>query len=46
MNLLVLKLTGEIGQANGGNVPTAKNTFESAANKSRVYASVGVRFGL
>jgi len=46
INLFVVKISGEIGQATGGSGPTLKNTFESTAYKARNYASLGVRFGL
>ncbi len=46
LNLLFFKLAAEVGQASGGEVATF-NTFEgSAANASRTYGSLGVRFGL
>ena len=46
LNLLFFKLAAEVGQAQGGDVTTF-NTFEgSAANASRTYGSLGVRFGL
>jgi hypothetical protein len=47
LNLLVLKLVGEVGQVSGGTLsPTPFNTFSTgAANDSRTYASVGARFG-
>lgn len=45
MNLLILKLTGEIGQVSGGTVNTY-NTFNGKqAADSRLYGSVGARFG-
>lgn len=44
MNLLVMKLIGEIGVVSGGDVPT-HNTFETKADASRMYGSVGIRFG-
>jgi hypothetical protein len=45
MNLLLLKLTGEIGQVSGGTINTY-NTFNGKqAADSRIYGSVGARFG-
>ena len=45
MNLLLFKLTGEIGQVSGGTINTY-NTFNGKqAADSRIYGSVGARFG-
>ena len=45
INLLILKLTGEIGQVSGGTI-TTYNTFSGKqAADSRIYGSVGARFG-
>jgi hypothetical protein len=45
MNLLLLKLTGEIGQVSGGEISTY-NTFNGKQPAdSRVYGSIGARFG-
>lgn len=45
MNLLLLKLTAEIGQVSGGEIIT-HNTFNGKqAADSRVYGSIGARFG-
>lgn len=45
MNLLLLKLTAEIGQVSGGEISTY-NTFDGKqAADSRIYGSVGARFG-
>jgi hypothetical protein len=46
INLLLLKIVGEIGQVSGGEVsPTPFNTFSSGKpDDSRVYGSVGLRF--
>jgi len=44
MNLLVLKLIGEIGQVSGATVNTF-NTFDKRADASRLYGSVGARLG-
>ena len=46
LNLVILKLIGEIGQVSGGNIPATYNSFGSAkANDARTYGSVGLRFG-
>ncbi|HJQ19164.1 MAG TPA: hypothetical protein VJ867_02375 [Gemmatimonadaceae bacterium] len=45
MNLLVLKLVGTVGMVSGGDIPTY-NSYDNAPDKSRLYGSVGVRFGL
>ena len=46
INMMVVKLVGEIGQVSGGTFPTPTNTFSSGAqDDSRLYASVGLRFG-
>jgi hypothetical protein len=45
LNLLMLKVSGEIGKVSGGTVNTF-NTFENkAADDSRLYGSVGLRLG-
>jgi hypothetical protein len=45
MNLLLFKLTGEIGQVSGGTINTF-NTFNGKQPAdSRIYGSVGARFG-
>jgi hypothetical protein len=45
LNLLLFKLTGEIGQVSGGTINTY-NTFNGKqAADSRIYGSVGARFG-
>ena len=46
INLLLLKIVGEIGQVSGGELsPAPFNTFSGgAANDSRLYGSVGLRF--
>lgn len=41
-NLLVAKVIGEIGSVSGGEVNTF-NTFDEAADKSRLYGSIGIR---
>jgi hypothetical protein len=46
LNLLIFKIAGEVGQSSGGDVTTFNTFSGSAANASRVYGSLGVRFGL
>jgi hypothetical protein len=41
-NLLIAKIVAEVGQVSGGDVTTF-NTFDEAADKSRLYGSVGIR---
>jgi hypothetical protein len=45
INLLILKLTGEIGQVSGGTINTYNTFSGKQAADSRVYGSVGARFG-
>jgi hypothetical protein len=45
MNLLLIKLVGSVGMASGGDIKTY-NSYDTAADKSRLYGSVGVRFGI
>jgi len=45
MNLLILKLTGEIGQVSGGTINTYNTFSGKQAADSRVYGSVGAQFG-
>lgn len=45
MNLVVLKLVGTVGMVSGGDIMTY-NSYDNPADKSRVFGSVGVRFGL
>jgi hypothetical protein len=46
LNLLLFKVTGEIGSASTVSDVTTFNAFSSgAAGKSRTYGSVGIRFG-
>ena len=45
MNLLLLKLTGEIGQVSGGTIDTFNTFSGKQAADSRIYGSVGARFG-
>jgi len=42
MNLLILKLVGEIGMVSGGTV-TTYNKFDKPADNSRLYGSIGAR---
>jgi hypothetical protein len=44
MNLLLFKLFGEVGMVSGGTVDTY-NVFDKKADASRLYGSVGLRFG-
>lgn len=44
MNLMILKLIGEIGMVSGGEASTY-NTFDKSADASRMYGSVGIRLG-
>ncbi|HEY2853181.1 MAG TPA: hypothetical protein VGJ18_10065 [Gemmatimonadaceae bacterium] len=44
LNMLLAKVVGEIGMMSGGTINTY-NKFDSAPDKSRVYGSVGLRFG-
>src|SRR5690606_5315873 len=45
LHLVVMRLVGEVGRTWGGDAPTF-NTFEgTSASESRVYGSVGLRFG-
>jgi hypothetical protein len=45
MNLLLFKLTGEIGQVSGGTINTFNSFSGKQAADSRIYGSVGARFG-
>ena len=45
MNLVVLKIIASGGMVSGGDIKTW-NAYKDAADKSRMYGSVGVRFGL
>lgn len=44
MNILLVKLVGTIGMVSGGDVPTFSR-FETDADASRLYGSVGLRIG-
>ena len=46
LNLLIFKIAGEVGQASGGDVTTFNTFSGSAANASRTYGSLGIRFGI
>ena len=45
MNLLLIKIVGTVGQVTGGDIKTY-NSFDTPADKSRLYGSLGVRFGI
>lgn len=45
LNLLLFKLTGEIGQVSGGEINTFNTFSGKQAADSRIYGSVGARFG-
>ena len=45
MNLLLIKLVGSVGMVSGGDIKTY-NSYDNAADKSRLYGSLGVRFGI
>jgi hypothetical protein len=45
LNLLLFKLTGEIGQVSGGTINTYNQFSGKQAADSRIYGSVGARFG-
>jgi hypothetical protein len=45
MNLLLIKLVGTVGMVSGGDIQTY-NSYDTPADKSRLYGSVGVRIGL
>ncbi|MEX2111409.1 MAG: hypothetical protein WD802_12445 [Gemmatimonadaceae bacterium] len=45
MSLLLLKLTGEIGQVSGGEISTYNTFSGKQAADSRIYGSIGARFG-
>jgi hypothetical protein len=45
LNLLLFKLTGEIGQVSGGTINTYNTFSGKQAADSRIYGSVGARFG-
>jgi hypothetical protein len=46
INMSVVRLVGEIGQVSGGTFTAPTNTFSKGAqDDSRIYASLGLRFG-
>jgi hypothetical protein len=45
LNMLLAKIVAEIGQASGGSASTYNSFSGGAADKSRLYGSVGVRIG-
>src|SRR6266480_6109649 len=45
MNLLLFKITGEIGQVSGGTINTYNTFSGKQAADSRIYGSIGARFG-
>jgi hypothetical protein len=45
LNLLMLKVTGEVGKVSGGTVTTYNQFAGKAADDSRLYGSVGLRLG-
>jgi hypothetical protein len=45
LNLLMLKVTGEVGRVSGGTVDTYNQFAGKAADDSRLYGSVGLRLG-
>jgi hypothetical protein len=46
LDVLLAKVVAEAGQVTGGTVAQLTNNFGSAADKSRTYLTVGLRFGL
>lgn len=45
LNLVILKLVGEVGQVSGGDIATFNTFKDEAPDKTRQYASVGFRIG-
>jgi hypothetical protein len=45
LNMMMFKLAAEIGQVSGGEIETF-NTFDKKPDASRLYGSLGLRFGL
>lgn len=45
MSILLLKVVGEIGQVSGGDITTFNTFGDKPADDSRLYGSVGLRFG-
>jgi hypothetical protein len=46
LNLLLVKLTAEIGQVSGGTLDTYNSFASGRADKTQTYGSLGFRFGL
>ncbi len=46
VNILLLKITGEVGQVTGGTVNTFNSLQGGRADQSRTYGSVGIRVGI
>ena len=44
LNVGLLKLVGTVGNVSGGEIPTY-NSFDTEADASRTYGSLGVRIG-
>ena len=44
LNLAMVRIAAEVGQVSGGEIRTY-NSFDEKADKSRVYGSLGIRFG-
>lgn len=42
VNLFLVKVVAEVGQVSGGSIPTF-NTFDTAADASRLYGTLGIR---
>jgi hypothetical protein len=45
LNLVILKLVAEVGQVSGGDIKTYNTYKDAAPDKTRRYASAGIRFG-
>lgn len=45
LNMMMFKLAAEVGQVSGGEIQTF-NTFDKKPDASRLYGSLGLRFGL
>jgi hypothetical protein len=46
VSLFLFKVVGEVGQVSGGKTPALTNNFGAKADKSRNYASLGLRFAI
>ena len=46
LNIMLLKLVGEVGLVSGGDIPTYNTFAEKSADDSRLYGSLGLRIGL